>query len=88
MAAQDGGTPSTPQTMSFEAALAGLEAVVCRLEGGEASLEESIALYEQGVELKRRCEVKLADAQARIDQIRVGADGQAAGTTPFAAAVS
>lgn len=69
--------------LTFEAALARLETIVRKLEGGEASLEESIDLYEQGVLLKRHCEARLASAQARIDQIRVGADGQAAGATPF-----
>ena len=70
-------------TLSFEAALARLETIVRKLEGGEASLEESIDLYEAGVLLKRHCEARLAGAQARIDQIRVGADGQATGSTPL-----
>lgn len=68
---------------SFEAALAKLETIVRKLEGGEASLEESIDLYEQGVRLKQQCEAKLAHAQARIEKIRVGEDGQAAGMSPF-----
>ena len=68
---------------SFEAALAELETIVRKLETGEASLEESITLYEQGQRLKQLCEARLAHAQARIERIRVGEDGQAAGTTPF-----
>lgn len=75
----------TLEGVSFEAALARLDAIVRKLEGGEASLEESIDLYEQGVRLKRQCEARLAHAEARIDQIRVGADGGAAGTAPFPA---
>lgn len=70
--------------LSFEAALAQLETVVRKLETGEASLEDSIRLYQEGVALQRRCEAKLADAEARIEAIRLGADG-APQTTPFAA---
>ena len=45
--------------MSFEEAMAALEAVVSRLESGDAPLEESIALYETGAALKAHCEKKL-----------------------------
>lgn len=69
--------------MSFESALKELETIVRKLETGEASLEDSIRLYEEGVKLQRHCEEKLADAQARIEEIRGGADGSPA-RTPFA----
>ncbi len=74
---------TAPADLSFEAALAELETIVRKLETGEAALEESITLYEQGQALKQVCEAKLAHAQARIERIRVGEDGQAAGTAPF-----
>ena len=41
--------------MSFEEALAELEGIVKKLEGGEAPLEESIAIYERGAALKAHC---------------------------------
>lgn len=69
--------------LSFEAALAKLETIVRRLETGEAGLEDSIRLYEEGVALQRICEDKLAHAQARIEEIRLAADGTP-GTQPFA----
>jgi exodeoxyribonuclease VII small subunit len=62
--------------MTFEAAIAELETLVARLEAGDASLEDSIALYERGVALKAHCDGKLKDAQLRVDQIVLGVDGK------------
>jgi len=61
--------------LSFEAALAELEQVVARLESGAAPLEESIALYARGAELRRHCEDKLKAAEERVARIVQGADG-------------
>lgn len=72
--------------MSFEDALRALEQVVRRLEGGEASLDESIALYERGEALRAHCQARLDAAQARIEKIVQGADGKPTGTVPFDAA--
>ena len=69
--------------LSFEAALQRLEEIVRTLEKGEAPLDQSIALYREGERLKRHCEARLKDAQARIDQIALGSDGQPAGLKPF-----
>ena len=66
--------------MSFEQALAELETVVERLEGGEVPLEESIALYERGEALRKHCEKRLADAELKVQRIVAGADGEAAAT--------
>lgn len=57
------------ETMSFEAALQELEQLVARLESGQASLEDSIALYERGAQLKAHCDARLKSAQMRVDQI-------------------
>jgi exodeoxyribonuclease VII small subunit len=73
------------EELSFEAALKELETIVGRLESGDASLDESIALYERGDKLRQRCADRLDAAQARIEAIRVDAEGKAAGTRPFAA---
>jgi exodeoxyribonuclease VII small subunit len=63
----------TPQTdiaaMSFEAAMSELEQLVARLASGQASLEDSIALYERGAKLKAHCDSRLKAAQMRVDQI-------------------
>ena len=61
--------------MSFEDALAELEGIVRRLEGGQVRLDDAIRSYERGAQLKRHCEAKLAEAQQRVDRIVIGADG-------------
>ena len=69
--------------LSFEAALKRLEEIVRTLEQGEAPLDQSIELYQEGDKLKRHCEARLKAAQARIEQIAFGADGKPSGVTPF-----
>jgi len=68
--------------MSFEDALAELEAIVNRLEQGKGRLDEAIDAYTRGAQLKEHCERKLREAKARVDKIRVGAGGQAEGVEP------
>ncbi len=68
--------------MSFEQAMSELEAVVGRLERGDVPLEDSIALYERGAELKKRCEAKLKEAEEKVAQINLSSDGSPDGTTP------
>ena len=77
--------PSAEQTgeLSFEDALKRLEEIVRLLEKGEAPLDQSIELYQEGDRLKRHCEARLKAAQARIEQIAFGADGKPAGVTAF-----
>lgn len=69
--------------LSFEDALKRLEAIVHRLESGEAPLDESISLYAEGDALRKQCETRLQAAQARIDRISLGADGKPTGAQPF-----
>ena len=71
------------KTMTFEAALAELEQIVQKLEGGRAPLAESIDIYERGEALKAHCEALLKAAVARIEKITLGADGQPRGTEPL-----
>ena len=68
--------------MSFEEALAALEAVVKSLEGGQVPLEKSIDLYEQGETLRRHCEERLKAAELRVEKI-VAEGGEATGTEPM-----
>lgn len=51
----------------FEAALAELDALVKKLEEGDLPLEQSLALYERGVQLSRFCHARLEDAERRIE---------------------
>jgi exodeoxyribonuclease VII small subunit len=67
--------------MSFEAAMAELEAVVKALESGNVALERSLELYERGAALKAHCDAKLKAAEERVEIIRAR-DGAAVGTTP------
>lgn len=61
--------------LSFEDALKELENIVQKLESGKGLLDEAIGSYERGIALKRNCEAKLREAQARIDKVVAGADG-------------
>lgn len=67
--------------MTFEEAMAALEAVVGQLERGDVALEQSIALYERGAALKAHCAAKLKSAEEKVELIRVQ-EGRAVGTTP------
>ena len=69
--------------LSFEDALKRLEEIVRTLEKGEAPLDQSIELYQEGDRLKRHCEARLKAAQARIEQIAFGSDGKPTGVTPL-----
>jgi exodeoxyribonuclease VII small subunit len=66
--------PADIVAMSFEEALAELEQIVRRLEGGQVKLDEAILSYERGALLKQHCERKLNEAQQRVDRIVIGAD--------------
>ena len=69
--------------LSFEDALKRLEEIVRTLERGEAPLDKSMELYQEGDKLKRHCEARLKAAQARIEQIAFGSDGKPTGAKPF-----
>ena len=71
--------------LTFEDALKELEGLVHRLETGEATLDQSIALYERGNQLRARCAERLDQAQARIEAIRLDGDGRPVGVKPFEA---
>lgn len=67
--------------MSFERALKELEAIVGRLERGDVELEESIAIYERGEQLRDHCDRLLKQAEAKVEKLTIAADGSATGTT-------
>jgi exodeoxyribonuclease VII small subunit len=69
--------------LSFERAIEELETIVKRLEDGKVPLEESVAIYERGEALKRRCEELLRQAEARVEKITTDASGAAAGVGPL-----
>lgn len=69
--------------LAFEDALKQLEDIVQQLEGGAVALDKSIELYERGEKLKAHCEKLLTSAEARIEKIRLSADGKAKGVEPM-----
>jgi len=75
-------TETPVEKMSFEQAMKELESVVDRLERGEVALEESIALYERGAKLKKRCEDELKRAEEKVAAITLDAEGNPTGTKP------
>ncbi|MBX9701064.1 MAG: exodeoxyribonuclease VII small subunit [Acetobacteraceae bacterium] len=69
--------PKEVGSLSFEEALAELEGIVSRLEGGKGSLADAIADYERGTALRRHCEARLSEAEARVQAIVEGPGGPA-----------
>ena len=69
--------------LSFEKAIEELESIVKRLEEGKVPLEESVAIYERGEALKRRCSELLSQAEDRVAKITLDAAGKPTGTEPL-----
>ncbi len=69
--------------MAFEKAIDELELIVKRLEEGKVPLEESVAIYERGEVLKKRCEELLRQAEARVEKITLDANGKPTGSEPL-----
>jgi exodeoxyribonuclease VII small subunit len=61
--------------ITFEDAMKELEALVKRIESGEPTLDESIALFQRGVELSKLCAAKLDEIEKRIVQLVEAKDG-------------
>ena len=83
--AQQNNNPSEIDVgeLSFERAIDELESIVRRLEDGKVPLEESVAIYERGEALKRRCEDLLRQAEARVRKITLDASGNPSGAEPL-----
>ena len=75
-------TQTPVDEMSFEDAMRELEKVVGDLERGDVPLEQSIALYERGAQLKQRCQTKLKEAEEKVAAITLDGQGTPTGTTP------
>ena len=57
------------ESRTFEEAQRELERIVSQLEGGRASLEDAVALWERGDELYRYCLERLDSAEGKIDEL-------------------
>ena len=61
--------------MTFESSLARLEEIVRILEGGTATLDDSLALFEEGVKLVKFCNEKLETAEQKVKMLVFDKDG-------------
>ncbi len=64
-----------PENMTFEASMARLEQIVRTMERGDAPLEESLKLFQEGTELVRSCGKLLEDAELQVKKIMTAPDG-------------
>lgn len=71
----DTATSRAVDSLTFEEALAELEAIVRALESGQGKLEEAVAQYERGAALRAQCEKLLAAAEQKVQAIVEGAAG-------------
>jgi exodeoxyribonuclease VII small subunit len=72
-----GAANAQPGGASFEASLHRLTEVVEKLEGGELGLEESLALFEEGVGLARAAQARLDAAEKRVEElVRIDENGE------------
>jgi exodeoxyribonuclease VII small subunit len=62
--------------LKFEEALARLEGIVTRLEGGDLPLEEALGIFEEGVRLTRHCSRRLSEAERKVSILMKNAQGQ------------
>ncbi|MBN2470790.1 MAG: exodeoxyribonuclease VII small subunit [Anaerolineae bacterium] len=62
-----------PDNLTFEEALARLEQIVNRLEEGDLTLEDSVAMFEQGQQLTTFCQGLLDSAELRVQQLDANA---------------
>lgn len=71
----DNSIPDDIRKLTFEQALDELKAIVTKLEQGQGTLDSAIGDYERGAALKRYCDAKLREAQAKIEKISLASDG-------------
>ena len=64
------------EKIKFDEAMTKLESIVERLENGDLSLEESLAIFEEGIKLARLCTKQLDEVERRIEMLIKGEDGE------------
>jgi exodeoxyribonuclease VII small subunit len=68
--------PAKAGTLPFEEALKKLESIVAAMESEDLPLETLLAKYEEGTQLSRICQEKLAEADLKIQQLEKNAAGE------------
>lgn len=66
--------PDDAEALTFESAIAALDAAVRRLDSGELPLDEALSVFEAGVRLQARCQTLLDQAEQRIIELSPPAD--------------
>ncbi len=61
----------TDETMTYDEALQRLEALVAQLERGGKNLDETLAMFEEGRALLKRCQAELSDVEGRLAELRL-----------------
>lgn len=62
--------------VNFESSMKRLDEISASLEKENVSLEEALALYEEGVKLVRKCNVQLENAERKVKLLRMSSDGE------------
>lgn len=62
--------------MNFEESIKELESIAAKLESGEASLEESVQLYERAIKLSKECSELLEKAKLKITDVNESAKAE------------
>lgn len=73
--------PAAPTALTYEQAVAELETLIDRMESGETPLEESLADYERGVGLLKRCREIITQAEQKIEYLKAAAQSGEGGAT-------
>ena len=81
--AADSQAPPAPSAPSFEASIKRLNDIVAALERGDLPLEESLRLFEEGVQLSRLSQQRLDAAEKRVEQLLSVDEQGRAKTAPF-----
>ena len=61
----------TDDTMTYDEALRRLEDLVSQLERGGKNLDETLAMFEEGTDLLKRCQNELAEVEGRLAEMRL-----------------
>ncbi|GHU01948.1 exodeoxyribonuclease 7 small subunit [Alphaproteobacteria bacterium] len=76
-------TETLPENLTFEDAMAQLEAIVRQLESGRVKLDEAVAAYERGMALKTFCADRLREITLKIEKVMADSSGAVKGLEPL-----
>ena len=68
--------------IKFEKAMTRLENIIEELERGDLDIDKSLEIFEEGIKMSRLCSKKLNEAEAKIEKLSKGKNGELI-TEPF-----